>query len=515
MPHRISAFLRRRGVWLAAAVAWTMVRWAHGGITDDAFITFAYARTLLETGSLAFYPGAEAVYGTTVPLFAVFVAAGMALGFAPWVWVLAWDGVWLGLILWKTQDILENLGQGRWFGLVAAVWIVGSPATLPLGGMETGLFCALIAGVLAAVDARSHPGRVLAWATAAAALRPDGAILWAIALAYAAWWAWKNRAWRGAFWAVFVSGALLGLLGGLWLHVFADWMPHSVRAKAIAAHDPRAVLFRTGFTSFFLHYWGAIQPLAIAGAALCVWHYRHPRTCVPAFVTVYGAVYCAARAPYFHWYLTPLVLPIYAAAVVGLGSVIRTGLRRMGPSTGLFAQPAALVAVLLLWPQVAVFLRIHGREFRSLAPDTNQTAYRDAARWVARESQSADPPPFLAAHEIGSLAYFSGLPAFDLEGLVTPEAVVLRRAFPGESPLARRAVPWFVHPFDVALDPAEDHPFHRWLTECGYREAARYPCSPEVTIVFHGPGQPPFRRRLQRESLLPGHLVAWSEVGEE
>ncbi len=82
----------RRWLWLIglAALIWGgleaySLRWT----TDDAFISFRYARNLVEGHGLVFNPG-EYVEGYTNPLWTLWIAGGLRLGFSAEGWANTW-----------------------------------------------------------------------------------------------------------------------------------------------------------------------------------------------------------------------------------------------------------------------------------------------------------------------------------------------------------------------------------------------------------------------------------------
>ena len=169
------ALLRPMLVVLAFAIAWGVLRFAHGEINDDGMITFVYARNLLRGDGFVYNAG-EWIYGCTVPLFGFFVTFGMALGFEPWTWVLGWDVVWGGVILWRLWQMLDAVGHGGWFPLLGFLLLWTSGLSLPVAGMETALYIALILSALARVTRGQPDAGSIAWATGAAALRPAEAL---------------------------------------------------------------------------------------------------------------------------------------------------------------------------------------------------------------------------------------------------------------------------------------------------------------------------------------------------
>ena len=112
-------------------------------VIDDAYITFRYARNLLQGQGLVYNPG-ELVLGTTTPLFSLMMA-GMSAVTNQQV-----PYPWLALVTSAIADsltclLLLRLGKTTKFplaGLAAAlIWAVHPySVTFAIGGMETSLF---------------------------------------------------------------------------------------------------------------------------------------------------------------------------------------------------------------------------------------------------------------------------------------------------------------------------------------------------------------------------------------
>ena len=114
---------------------------------DDAFITFRYARNLLNGNGFVFNPG-QLVLGTTTPLYTVLLALLAALTHTT-------NYPWLALVVNTLADaatclLLVGLGQAltgrRAVGLGAALlWAIAPMSvTFAVGGMETSVFILLL-----------------------------------------------------------------------------------------------------------------------------------------------------------------------------------------------------------------------------------------------------------------------------------------------------------------------------------------------------------------------------------
>lgn len=122
-------------------------------LTDDAFISFRYARNLAEGHGLVFNPGSKPVEGYTNFLWVVLLAVLARFGVppevaAPWLGIAASAALWLGTALlgWRCLG-----GRDRgWLALLAplALGTNRSFAVWATGGLETRLFESLVLGGL-------------------------------------------------------------------------------------------------------------------------------------------------------------------------------------------------------------------------------------------------------------------------------------------------------------------------------------------------------------------------------
>ena len=178
-------------VWLALLAWFASVSWF---LTDDAFISFRYARNLLEGHGLVFNPG-ERVEGYTNFLWVMELAAIWgALGIrpehsAPWLSVGFTAGT-LGALLWWAARMqgLRHRGLAAWMalGLVCgsatfAVWTSG-------GGLETRQFTFFVLSAVVCLSLYRSSRRGLLAASLSLGLavltRPEGALIAVVCLGW-------------------------------------------------------------------------------------------------------------------------------------------------------------------------------------------------------------------------------------------------------------------------------------------------------------------------------------------
>ena len=151
---------------------------------DDAYISFRYARNLMEGHGLVFNVG-EKVEGYTNFLWTVLLTPFIGLSVPPAL-VAALGGLAFGgITLWLVYQLGRRVG-GSWVGAIAALFLAldGSFALWSVGGMETLMFtCLALAGAAAYLREQSDPH---CWPLSgpffalAAMTRPEGVMLFAV-----------------------------------------------------------------------------------------------------------------------------------------------------------------------------------------------------------------------------------------------------------------------------------------------------------------------------------------------
>ncbi|MCY3968400.1 MAG: hypothetical protein OXG74_00575 [Acidobacteria bacterium] len=239
-------------------------------LTDDAYISFRYARNLADGHGLVFNPGFERVEGYTNLLWVLILAAGALAGIAPEAASIAL-GYGLTILLWLLVcRFAYSEARPRdppWIWLLAPVMLAAtrSVAVWSTSGLETRLFEVLILGALlrlsveirgaaAAPATRASTtdaagGRVAhrPWASLLFALatltRPDGALIAGCSLSMAwIWLAFRRRRQqlypeclridlRRAAQDAFVYAVPVGASVGFRLAYYGEWLPNTYYAK--------------------------------------------------------------------------------------------------------------------------------------------------------------------------------------------------------------------------------------------------------------------------------------------
>ena len=399
---------------------------------DDAYITFRYARNLLDGHGLVFNPG-EAVLGTTTPLFALLLSAlGLPLGGSEAPFPV------MALLVSAAADAVTAfllIRMGRRLGSTAAgvatalIWAIHPwSVTFAVGGLETSLFVALLSATFY-LHLTGQP--ILAAGTGGLALitRPDALIFLApIFIDRVIVTLRKEEKARALGWQ---EAATFGVPVGLWIVLstltYNSPIPQSIFAKAVAYELPASAglvrLMQHFATPFMWHeifgsLWIAVglvlyPALFILGAILAV---RSTARAWPMFVYpwIYLLAYSIANPLLFRWYLVP-PLPIYLLGIF-LGSA------RLSRDLKHWFPLVLLTLLGLIGPLSAWTLRPdHGptRPAPEMAFIQLELMYERAAQELSDDLQPGD---VLAAADIGTLGYHTPGEIFDLLGLISPQA---------------------------------------------------------------------------------------------
>jgi hypothetical protein len=415
-------------------------------IVDDAYITFRYARNLVEGRGLVYNPD-EHVLGTTTPLYALLLA-GLAFVTGsrdfPTLAVLlnALAGAAsVGLLYALAKRIADHWAPAA---AAALLWAVAPySVTFAIGGMETDLTIALL---LAASCAHSvGNSRLVAFLSALAFLaRPDTVIL--LGLLWLEWILERRQ-------LPWLEGAIALVLLAPWLIFgtvsFGSPIPGSIAAKSVtyrlSAEEGLIRLIQHYGTPFFGHTflgsrWQLIGffvylLLHFLGGVRAIRHNRHswPLLAYPYF---YFAVFAAANPLLFRWYLSP-PLPFYVLFLVtGVWALGRDVSRLTGRRARSTNTPISQLALLAPFTAAALIGTIGAWTFH---PDHGPDRPTPRMAWFELEllyARAADivtaralPGHTLCAADIGTLGYLTRMPVIDTVGLITPAS---RRYYPAD-----------------------------------------------------------------------------------
>lgn len=264
------------GMLLGLGTAWMRV-W----LCDDAFISFRYARHLVDGQGLVFNPG-EHVEGFTNLSWTLWTAAGMWLGVAPETWSVVWGMACHAATLLLLLHLHRRLSSG---GLPVALLVFAvhpDAAVWATSGLETSLFSLLVLATFCLALAK-RPAAAGAIAALAALTRPEGMLFAAVfggglmalsdrrlragaafAAAFALLWL-PATAWRVSYFGHFFPNTYYAKSGDLawysqgWYYVESffrrSWPLALGLAFALATRRPaRATLLAAAATLLYLFY---------------------------------------------------------------------------------------------------------------------------------------------------------------------------------------------------------------------------------------------------------------------
>jgi len=294
---------------LASLVLLALHATEYAFLTDDAYISFRYARNLSEGHGLVFNPGFERVEGYTNFLWVLILAAFNSLGAAPHVCAhyltLALTAVLWLLVVWFAARS-QAPSDRAWLVIAPALFLAStrSFAVWSTSGLETRLFEVLIIGGVfrMMVEFESHREEGHTRAPLAAVLfalatltRPDGLLISAGVFMVGAIHVLKSRSAEFKRFAAGM-GVYALIVGGHFafrLSYYGEWLPNTFYAKV-----GDTLRWRLGFTylaAFALEY-AAYLWIPMLAAAVHL-HAKRRSLVVPllfAAIVVPHAVYVAA-----------------------------------------------------------------------------------------------------------------------------------------------------------------------------------------------------------------------------
>ena len=467
-PGRLSALLP----WLLLAAALGLFAWDMRMVQpqgDDAFISYRYARNLVEGRGLVYNPG-ERVEGYTNLLWMLMVAGGLELGLqaetAGHLLSLLSGMAALLLALVYTRACLPP-GRG-WLAGFAPLLLLSSPsfAVWSSSGMETPLFTAALTAALAA-EARRRPALLTAALAVASLTRPEGALAAAVLYGFHLHRG-RNRL-GAALRPVLVYGCLLLALTLFRLLYYQAWLPNTFYAKVGGLPLATGAVYLTGCLlsgplillatalAAGARRWGAALPGAalvgafsvyivwVGGDAYNQWRFFLPL--LPALISlaVRGcsealdehrdlglALFAGLGATALFYLLGSDGAPVLITLALAVAFYL--AIRRPPVDRSRLAAALVLAAVLALNPLACLafdlVVRSRGTVAVTLAPSRavalaqTRKFYRLMDRIARRQSRMilqrcADDCP-VAALSIGMFGYYSRLPIIDVAGIVDP-----------------------------------------------------------------------------------------------
>lgn len=406
-------------VAILAVHAWMLSRVQGISCIDDAYISFQYARNLVDGHGLVFNPG-ERVEGYTnfgwVMILAAVHAVGADLELASRVLGFVCGA---GLITWVTAWFVRR-GSPWLAALVGlALALDGTIARWSQDGLETLFFATLVAiatttRVDELDDGRTGVASSLVFA-GCALTRPEGLVLFG--LSWLAGWTMAGSMRERVRRAV-VEGLCFSVPVGAhvaWrLAYYGMPLPNTFYAKvgASGAQVERGLAYTAGF-------WATDRAPLIVGALVALVATARSRwRPADAWLLVVVAVWVAYVTAVGGDWMGPgrFYAPIVAVLLVLVGRRVGARAAHGGAFAGQRLRVLAAVAALV------AFLSGFTSHLSERANLEVERPLLDSRRTLALFlADSAEPDERLLTGEIGALAWFSGLYTLDLYGLIDPE----------------------------------------------------------------------------------------------
>jgi arabinofuranosyltransferase len=425
-------FLRRYYPAVVAAVVLVWHARLFDFVTDDAYISFRYARNLALHGQLVFNLG-ERVEGYTNFLWTVILAVGIKLGLGP-VMLSRLLGVGFAIatlaVVVRMSLRLAGEERSRWH-LVAPLVLagMGAYACWATGGLETHLFTFLVTlgcdRVLGEVEHGRGCGSAVAFACAAMT-RPEGAMIFALVAGFRLLTNLRRERrlaprsfewqWVALFTALFVPYFL-------WRWRYYGWLfPNTFYVKSSGAGGTSALgayylrRFCEDYGVFFLLL------LALVG--------RPDREDVRRRdLRLLAGIVCAAYAVYVikvggdFMGLYRFILPVVPLAVVVLAEASRRIFARLAPRLGPWPTGFALSVVAAGFLVGTVHTSRQAQGYVGADNGIDMPAYLKhyaeeripVGLWLRAHRGADDFATFGGA---GVIPYYSEIPGFDVFGLV-------------------------------------------------------------------------------------------------
>jgi len=379
-------------------------------VYDDPFITYRYARNLLNGLGFVYNPG-ERILSTTTPLFTLILAI-IGLG-VPDLHLLA---IILGIVSLAIGGLfifdLARTWNSPIVGWTGILLYPTFPLLVSTLGSETSIYLALCLGSFAFYARKKliTSGIFIALATLA---RPDGIIILGIlGLDY------LFRRKRPVPWKplsiVFVI--LISWVVFAWFY-FGSPLPVTLAAKqgqgsmAISQGFPRGLLtvIRGYGAWFYIEVF-----LALLGVFLTVWKKRQWGV-ILIWPVVYFASYSILGVSRYFWYYAPLVPGFIIAVGLGLTAVaelIKSADRNI---VRVFRLDIVIPSVFLIF-----LLFSNGRSLWRMRTlnDPRYSIYRAAGEWL---NENTLPGEEVGALEVGIIGFFANRPMVDFAGLIQPK----------------------------------------------------------------------------------------------
>jgi hypothetical protein len=395
---------------------------------DDAYITFRYARNLLEGVGMVYNPG-EWVLGTTTPLYTGLLAF--------WGWLTGGTQIPFPVVALAINAVADALTclilirLGRRLGsafsglLTAAFWALSPMSvTFAIGGMETSFFVLLM---MATLYLHSSHRPVLAAFLGGLSLltRPD-ALLFILPIGLERLiQGLKRSEFRPSLAELFAFLLPVVPWAITSINAYGNPLPHSLLAKVGAYSLPPEAAFVRLLQHFATPFMGnlvigayaiGLGLLFLPALSIIGWRYtirsRPEVWPLAAFPAAYLFAFSLANPLIFRWYLVP-PLPLYVLGIC-------LGFEQLSQNRfASYLKYGFAILVMTLTLNAWTIHPDHG--LTRPAPKMAYVQLEELYIQAAEDLQPVlDDNDVIAAGDIGALGYFTRARILDTVGLITP-----------------------------------------------------------------------------------------------
>ncbi len=407
---------------------------------DDAFITYRYAKNLLEGRGFVYNPG-ERHLGTTSPLFALLLAFfGMFYPDIPF-WGSLLGLLALGGVAAFTYLLLSG-SVNYWAGVVSIPLVLLNRALISTLGNESLLLLGLLVSQYYFYTTR----RLKTFAVLAGLgvlTRGEGALLPAIIFLF------ECARWRREGKEDIIPWLIVIAVTAPWFLFckcyFGYFLPATLKVKMLASQNPRydfgASFFNGIATNFIsqnvdMNFWSnysfntysrIVLAITFLFGLLKSWM-DHKFVPLTLSIAGYCVGYSLLGVGFFHWYAAPIAYALslgLAYAVYSLAGMAQAAPdilrlppgKRRGPdgcSPGSSSNWIPLLRLLALLALIMVLFTIHPLQFSEF----RRSIYAKAGWWI---KANTSPDATIGLDEIGIVGYYADRRMVDLWGLAAPE----------------------------------------------------------------------------------------------
>ncbi len=417
----------RRGLLVGLLAALTLLAWHNRFVQDDAFISYRYAKHLVEGHGLVWNVGEAPVEGYTNFLWTLLIAGLMGIGLDPVTASYMLGVVFLNVTLAMTFLVARRILSSHVSAFVV-VALTGTNFTFSAyatGGLETQMQTTLVMSVAALLLAGQTRGRVhLAAASLAGALalmtRLDSAILVCIIGAGGLTSIWREsegtrkRA-ASAGWLLWPGAVVLGAWLTWKVAYYGDVLPTTYYVKAATETS-----LRLGF--HYVMAWAVsyfLVAVPVLFAALLPRLFRRAEALHVVTLAVAGgawALYVTRVGGDFAEFR--FLVPVTPMVMIVAGWIAFRGLERSAPAGW------GLVALILLgsWHHTYAYRRYVALSGVPPTSRLHEHVYDVSENWAGigkrlGEIFGQDSEVTIAVGPVGAIPYFSELRTIDMHGL--------------------------------------------------------------------------------------------------